>query len=556
MSKYIRDLNRILSVTLLTLLFPYLVLAAPTTLTQIIDKKIAAMTVEEKVGQLFIVGFPQKTVTPDLEKFIAANKPGAFLLFKRNILSVEQIRNLNTLLYRTSFKYSKLPPLISIDQEGGSVSRLPIYPAPPNALAIGQTQSPLLAEEMGYQTGLFLREVGFNMNLAPVLDVTDPLSGSFIGVRSFGSDPDVVSELGVAYSKGLLKARVIPTAKHFPGTGNLKADPHLSVVQNNSSLEALKQTDLKPFEAYAKLGDKIALMLSHLIYPALDKSREPASFSKPIAQDLLRGEMKYKGLVITDDLQMQGSKQLLRPEVAALKALQSGADIVMLTWSFADQGKAFEHVRKAVHSGDFKEELLNEKLHRILTVKAFANLYRKNPSLPSLTQGLTLTSKDYSEVEANILDQNLRTSLIPRSLPGKKEPQKRKVASVHKVCVLAPSSAFIASFKKSAGRSVSSKYLTGDFSKDLAAEWMTSTKCPVSVIAITGPKTAALVKSLSPQEKKSVIVVNLGAPKLLTKEKGYLRVLQLYFNHTDSGQKVAQHLDDILASSTTSYVLR
>ncbi|WP_291516589.1 glycoside hydrolase family 3 protein [Bdellovibrio sp. ArHS] len=514
------------------------------------------MTVDEKVGQLFIVGFPQKTVTSDLEKFIATYKPGSFLLFKRNIVSLSQISDLNTALYRTSFKYSKLPPLISIDQEGGSVSRLPITPAPPNALAIGQTQSPLLAEEMGYQTGLFLREVGFNMNLAPVLDVADPLVSSFIGVRSFGADPDIVSELGVAYSKGLLKARVIPTAKHFPGTGNLKADPHVSVVLNNSSLEDLKRTDLKPFMAYTQLGENIALMLSHLIYPALDPAREPASFSKPISHDLLRSEMKYRGLVITDDLQMQGSRQLLRPEAAALKALLSGADMVMLTWSFADQGKAFEFVRKAVETGEMKESYLNEKLQRILTVKAYANLYRKNPSQPSLTQGLTLTSKDYSEVEANILAQNLRTNLLPRSLPGKETPQKRKVASLKKVCVLAPSNLFIQSFKKASGRMVSAKYLTGDFDRESAATWIKTSKCPLSVIAITGPKTAGLVKRLNSVEKKSVIVVNLGAPKLLSSEKGYLRVLQLYFNHQDSGQRVAEHLDDILASSSNSYVLR
>ncbi|WII73036.1 glycoside hydrolase family 3 protein [Bdellovibrio sp. 22V] len=520
-------------------------LAKPTPLTTLIDKKIAQMTVDEKVGQLFIVGFPQKTITPDLEKFIGQYKPGAYLLFKRNIVSGEQIRDLNTALYKTSFKYSKLPPLIAIDQEGGSVSRLPITPAPPNALALGQTQSPLLAEEMGYQTGLFLREVGFNMNLAPVLDVTDPLSSSFIGVRSFGSDPQLVGELGVAYSKGLLKARVIPTAKHFPGTGNLKADPHTSVVQNTSSLEFLKNNDLRPYESYAKLGDRVALMLSHLIYPALDESREPASFSKKISTSLLREELQYKGLVVTDDLQMQGSKQLLRPEAAALKALQAGADIVMLTWSFADQGRAFEYVKNAVHKNELKKEDLDNKLRRILTVKAFANLYRRNPSQSPLLQGPSLTSKDYSELESNIFALNLKSSLIPRTLPTKGGKQ-RKPASTPKICVVAPSASFIKSFKSSAHRSVDSLMLAGDFKKETVAEWMKAKKCSFTLAAVTGPRTSALVRSMPMETKKRLVVVNLGSPRLVRSEKGYLRVLQLYFNHADSGKKIAQHLDEIL----------
>lgn len=552
MNNYIREILKILSITLLIFVFPHLVLATPTNLPQIIDQKIAKMTIEEEVGQLFIVGFPQKQVSPDLEKFISKYKPGSFLLFKRNITSGEQIRDLNLALYRTSFKYSQLPPLIAIDQEGGSVSRLPITPAPPNALALGQTQSPLLAEEMGYQTGLFLREVGFNMNLAPVLDVTDPLSTSFIGVRSFGADPHLVGELGVAYSKGLLKARVIPTAKHFPGTGSLKADPHVSVVQNTSTLESLKEKDLKPYEAYSSLGEQVAVMLSHLIYPALDISREPASFSKKISTDLLRGDLKYKGLVVTDDLQMQGSKQLLRPEVAALRALQAGADIVMLTWSFEDQGKAFEYVKAAVQKGELSQEDLNKKLHRILTVKAFANLYRRDPKQLSLLQGPKLTSKNYSQLESNILDQNLKTNLLPRSLPGK-ESRKRRPASVSRVCVAAPSKAFISSFKQSTNKHVDAKLLTGAFDKEQVLEWMQEKNCSLTIAAITGLKTASLFKSLPVQDKKGIIVVNLGAPRLIPQQKNYLRVIQLYFNHADSGKKIAQHLEEILNNSSNSY---
>ncbi len=429
MCKYIRENIRNLSLTLWILLFPHLVLALPANLNTFIDNKISKMSPEEKVGQLFIVGFPQTHIDPELEKFISRYKPGSYLLFKRNIKSAEQIRALNDSLYRLSFKVAKLPPLIAIDQEGGAVSRLPINPAPPNALAVGQTQSPLMAEEMGLITGKFLREVGFNMNLAPVLDIADPFGASFIGVRSFGSDPQLVKDLGVAYSKGLLKARVVPTAKHFPGSGNLKADPHFKVVENNSSLDSIYKKDLEPYRGYSALGPAAAIMLSHYIYPALDDKKEPASFSKKIIQDILRKELNYKGLVITDDLQMQGSKQLLRPEVAALKALQAGADIVMLTYSFPDQEKAFSFILSSLKKGDLSKVEVDQKLKRILTAKAFANLYRRDPKSPSLFEGKSLSSHDYRELEGTILEKNLKSALIPKVLPMKSAAQKRKVAS-------------------------------------------------------------------------------------------------------------------------------
>lgn len=560
MSKYIGESLHILSLSLLIFVFPHLALAGGDSFQNIIDKKIANMTLDEKVGQLFIIGFPQKDISKDLEKFISDYKPGAFLLFKRNIASVDQVKNLTASLYRVSFKFTKLPPLIAIDQEGGSVSRLPIFPAPPNALAIGQTQSPLLAEEMGYQTGLFLREVGFNMNLAPVLDIADPFNSSFIGVRSFGSDPDMVSELGVAYSKGLLKARVVPTAKHFPGVGNLTADPHLTIAQNNSSVASLKAIDLKPYDAYSKLGSNIAIMLSHLIYPAFDSSNEPASFSKKISHDLLRNEINYSGLVITDDLQMQGSKQLLRPEAAALKALQAGADIVMLTWSFADQAKAFAHVKEGIENGELSSEELTAKLQRILKAKAFVNLYRRRQDLPPLLKGLSLSSKDYDEVTNNILEHNLKVNLIPKELPQKTSAISRKASSISKLCILTASRSFISSFRESSetsSKEISSKILTKKTLTKQMMNWAAHIKCPIAIVAVTGPRTAALVKSLPLRFKKRVIVVNLGAPTLMGKPNGYYRVLQLYFNHRDAGKKVAQHFTEILESGeANSYVSR
>lgn len=541
MNNYIRQIIQILSISLLFFAIPNLLLADEKSLNEIVNSKIANMTLDEKVGQLFIVGFPHQKMSKDLEVFIAKYKPGSFLLFKRNISSLEQIKSLNATLYRHSFTHTRLPPLLAIDQEGGSVSRLPISPAPPSALAIGQTQSPLLAESMGVETGKFLREAGFNMNLAPVLDVADPFVNSFIGVRSFGSDPQLVAELGVAYSKGLLESHVIPTAKHFPGTGGLSADPHHSVVTNENSMSSLKAKDLRPFETYAKLGDRVAIMLSHLIYPALDSSGEPASFSKKITTDLLRKELNYKGLVITDDLQMEGSRQLLRPEVAALRALVAGADIVMLTWSFADQSRAFEHVKQSIRTGEFKMSDVDAKIRRILTVKAFANSFRGSTDGPLIKSRNLLSSKDYIQTEQGILEYNLKANLQARTTSNQGSP-----TALHTLCVLSPTKSFIHNFTKNSKHRVRSRILSKGDKKENVQQWLRKRNCTISLFAVTGKSTALTVNSLTAEEKKKVVVVNLSAPNLFKDSSSFLKVMHLYFNHENAGKKIAQNLNEIL----------
>lgn len=541
MSNYIRQIVRLWSITLLLLALPNQILANEKIVQKIIYDKIASMTLEEKVGQLFIVGFPHQKMSKDLEEFIKNYKPGSYLLFKRNIASIEQIKTLNETLYRLSFIHTRLPPLLAIDQEGGSVSRLPIYPAPPSALAIGQTQSTVLAESMGLETGIFLRQVGFNMNLAPVLDIADPFSNSFIGVRSYGSDPQVVAELGLAYSKGLLRSHVIPTAKHFPGTGGLAEDPHLKVVTNNVSFQSLKDKDLKPFASYATLGSPIAVMLSHFIYPALDESGEPASFSKKIATDLLRRELSFKGLVITDDLQMEGSRQLLRPEVAALRALLAGADIVMLTWSFADQSKAFTYVKNAILKGDLKISEVDEKIRRILTAKAYANTFRGTLQENRAIGQNLLSSSNYRKTEDGILDYNLKANIQSQPSPNQKPP-----SALQTLCVLSPNKSFISEFSKRSHYSLQSKILAKSDKKENVQKWLKNRNCRVTLLAVTGKTTASLANSLTSAEKKKLIVVNLTAPNLFKETSEFLKVMNLYFNHDNAGKKIAQNLSEIL----------
>lgn len=533
-----------LSISIGFFVFPNFSLASGASLSKIIDARISSMTLDEKAGQLFIVGFPQTEITPDLKKFIFSYKPGSYILFKRNILSVKQVRDLNRELYQTSYRATRLPPLIAIDQEGGAVSRLPIFPTPPNALSIGETKSPSLSENLGFEMGRFLREVGFNMNLAPVLDVTDPYSPSFIGARSFGADAASVATMGAFYSKGLLRARVIPTAKHFPGAGSLNSDPHHSIVVNNSSLESLRNKDLLAYQEYFKLGQNIAVMLSHLIYPALDPAGEPASFSRAISSKLLREELAYQGLVITDDLQMQGSRKVLRPEAAALRALEAGSDIVMLTWSIEDQTRAFEYVKAAIKQGQLSQDQLDQKLRRILLAKAFTNQYRRGSDLEPLVRGTVLTSDSYHSLEQEILNVNFKKNIPPQT--EEINTTTRTPSSLEKVCLITPSKAFALSFKEALGSSVKLFMVKGSTSPAALKSWVFKENCPLIVSGVTGKKTLGILRALPDEKRKLTLVVNLSAPSLIPSNEGFLKILQLYFNHNDAGKKIAQNLQQIL----------
>jgi beta-N-acetylhexosaminidase len=393
------------------------------------------------------------------------------------------------------------------------------------------------------------------MNLAPVLDVADPYSTSFIGVRSFGSDPNLVKEIGTAYAKGLLRSKVIPTAKHFPGTGNIKADPHSTVVNNVASENDLKKKDLVPFEGYSSLGTNVAVMLSHSIYPSLDPQKVPASFSSKISTDLLRNDLKYKGLVVTDDLQMKGSKEVLRTDLAALKALIAGADIVMMTWSMPDQERAMKTVQKAVEDGRLSVDSLNQKLHRILVTKAFANIYRRDPNLPSLMAKGTLSSEDYVQLEDKVLTENIKTNLVNKNLSEARANARVPANITSKVCAFSPSKEFLESFKGASHEPVDTKLLFSSSRVTDVTIFRRNSRCEIVVMAVTGPKTARLLAMLPTELKKNIVVVNLGSPGLVPKEYGYRKLLQLYFNHKDSGKKVAEHFPEILNSDSENFAL-
>jgi beta-N-acetylhexosaminidase len=506
------------------------------------------LSLDQKVGQLFLIGFPQQSVDPQLENFIRKYKISSFILFKRNISSLSQVAKMNSKLRTVSMAASGLLPIIAVDQEGGQVARVPTRPPIPNAMSIGQTQDPELAHSLGQETAKIIKTLGFNMNLAPVLDISSPGIQSFIGQRSFGADAEKVSSIGVSLSRGLLDEAVIPTAKHFPGVGSISEDPHKKVVEYNGSSETFSERDLKPFEEFSKLGSNTAIMLSHFRYPGLDPTRTPATLSPRIIKDLLRKKIGFTGLVITDDIQMKGLSEISRPYEAGLKALKAGADIIMMTWSFNDQAKAIEHVKQAVLNGEFSMAELNEKVARILAVKKFLNDRDSQQKEIKNSKIIALSTKKLREIESRILDFNIKMAMQKSQEHGVRTPAaifESAISEKTPVCVFSPTNEFINSFKKSKFPTRPMK-TTARTKAQMLINSMSKNGCSYGVYAVYGSKTAAILETLPKALASKILVINLNTPSLVSEPAKFLNVVNLYFPHPEAGKKVADNLLPLL----------
>jgi beta-N-acetylhexosaminidase len=323
------------------------------------------MTSREKIGQLFMVGFMGTTVTSELASFIKEYKPGGVILFSRNLESVEQIVELTNDLQRCS---PQSPLLISIDQEGGRVSRLPKgFTIFPPCELIGRCNSGELAYAVAATTAKELRAVGINMNMAPVLDVNSNPDNPVIGDRAFGSVSDVVSEMALVTAAGLQDNKVVACGKHFPGHGDTNADSHKELPVVEASRERLETVEFPPFRRAAAAGIE-TMMTAHVLYKALD-DRLPATLSPDIITHLLREQMRYDGVVLTDDLEMHAIVDHYGPGDAAVRAFLAGCDVLLICKDRDREIAAFESVEKAVASGTIATKRLDQSVARIQRVK-------------------------------------------------------------------------------------------------------------------------------------------------------------------------------------------
>lgn len=330
----------------------------------------SGLTLQQKVGQMFICGFDALTPNDHARTLIEEYKVGGIVYFRRNVKELSQLAELSASLQAMAASDGQVPLIISIDQEGGMVARIDhegISRIPGN-MALGATGS----EEYSYQVarigGKELRALGVNMNFAPCLDVNNNPLNPVIGVRSFGEDPKAVAGLGSAAIKGYQEEGVSATAKHFPGHGDTSVDSHLGLAFVPHDRTRLEQVELYPFKRAIENGVD-AIMTAHIAFPAFEPDGTPATLSHAVLTGLLREEMGFEGLIVTDCLEMHAiAKEYGIPE-GAVRAIEAGADCVLVSHTLSDQQAAISAVIEAVTSGRIPEERIDASVERILALK-------------------------------------------------------------------------------------------------------------------------------------------------------------------------------------------
>jgi beta-N-acetylhexosaminidase len=326
---------------------------------------ISAFSDEQSAGQRLMVGFDGTELNPDLRFLIKTLRVGGIILFSRNLITPGQITHLCTSVQEYALSCGQPPLFISIDQEGGSVARLkePFTQFPGNP----QMKGPEDAIHFARVTASELTQIGVNMNLAPVLDVAPQEIDSVQKSRVFGHDPLWVSELGTAVIEHLQANNIMAVAKHFPGIGRIVLDPHNEISDLNIDVDAMQDTDLLPFKAAIDIN-VAGIMLSHIRYPKLD-ARWPASLSAVIAHDLLRKQMGYYGIIMTDDLDMGAIKKHYDIKTVLRQILLADIDIALICHKGPDIENAFQEILKSFSDSNRIKEKGFQVLRRILNLK-------------------------------------------------------------------------------------------------------------------------------------------------------------------------------------------
>lgn len=332
-----------------------------------ISKVLQEMTLEEKIGQMVFAGFEGPAVNDHVESLIREHQVGGLILFSRNMEDKNQLLNLITDL-RAANKSNRFPLFIAVDEEGGRISRLPgNSPRFPSNKAHGERNDPEYSFMVGQEIGAALASFGFNMNFAPVLDIFSNPQNEVIGDRSFGDNPQIVSELGLAMMKGLQRKNIISVVKHFPGHGDTRMDSHLGLPVVDYARERLDSFEFVPFKE-AIGGGAEAIMTAHIIYPQLDPAR-PATMSGQILTGILRHDLGFKGLIITDDLEMGAITENYVLEEAALEAVLAGADMLLVCHHSEYQEQVLGRLKEAVQNGELTIERVDASVARIIKLK-------------------------------------------------------------------------------------------------------------------------------------------------------------------------------------------
>lgn len=345
----------------------------------LIGKAIKQMTMEEKVGQMLMPDFRNwkgQNVTKmnaEIAQLVKDYHLGGVILFRENTVTAEQTTKLVTAYQEASEKYGLL---VSIDQEGGIVTRLQTGTDFPGNMAIGATRSEEVAKRVGKAIGEELNALGINMNFGPALDVNNNPDNPVIGVRSFGEDPELVGKMGNAYIKGLHESGTAATAKHFPGHGDTAVDSHVGLPEVPHDMDRLKKVELYPFQQAMDAGID-AVMTAHVTFPKIDDTKViskkdgteialPATLSQKVLTGLMREQMGFKGVIVTDAMNMGAIVEHFGAVEAAIRSVKAGTDIVLMPVGLEAVANG---LYDAVNKGEISNQKIEQSVERILTLK-------------------------------------------------------------------------------------------------------------------------------------------------------------------------------------------
>ncbi|KAI2765718.1 CAZyme family GH3 [Penicillium roqueforti] len=389
---------------------------------------------KKQVGQLFAVGFYGCTPSPEIKILIHDYHVGGIVLFSRNFENSEQLQALTLALQNEArLAGHERPLLIGIDQENGLVTRIspPIAAQVPGAMALGATHDPECAYSAGKATGETLSFFGINMNYAPVCDINSEPLNPVVGVRSFGDDPEFVGRFASAAARGLREQNIVPSVKHFPGHGDTAVDSHYGLPVIPKTRDQLERCELIPFRRAVAEGIE-TVMTAHISLPCIDLTR-PATLS-PDVMGILRKDMAYDGMIITDCLEMDGIRSTYGTEEGSVLALRAGSDSIMICHTFDVQVASIKAVCEAIKSGRIEQSRLADACRHVATVKdKYLNwdvaLQKSNlADLNSLNNRIAETTMDiYSRSTTLVRDKNgilplSKTSIIIFLFPGDNIP--------------------------------------------------------------------------------------------------------------------------------------
>ena len=330
-------------------------------------KDLKDLSLNEKIGQLLLVGFNGYALSEELISMIREYKFGNFIIFSRNIKDLNQLEKLIRDIYNEVIKSLGIIPFIAIDQEGGMSIRIKekntYYPG---SMTLASTNSSN-AEIIGHMMGKDLLSLGINMNLAPVLDVNTNPKNPIIGNRSYSDNPETVSKFGNSLIKGMQEEGLIATCKHFPGHGDVEVDSHLGLPILNSDINRIDKIELKPFKDAINNGVK-NIMTAHIIFKEID-NENPATLSEKILKDILRNKLKYNGIITSDCMEMKAISKGITTRIGAMKGIKAGIDLVCICHTKERQIESMKEIKKAIDDNFINIEEIDEKIQRILKCK-------------------------------------------------------------------------------------------------------------------------------------------------------------------------------------------